>query len=157
MEPNTHTIGLVSDTHGLLRQSITDALKGVDRILHAGDVDFSGILEKLRRVAPVHAVSGNMDKHSSLRHLPRFDIIKIGTIRIGLIHDRDRLDLDPAAAGINVVVHGHTHQPSIEKKDGVLFINPGSAGPRRFKKPISIGILYVAGDAVNPEIIEFNE
>jgi len=157
MKPNTHTIGLISDTHGLLRKSVINALESVDCILHAGDIDFSGIIEKLRRMAPVHAVSGNMDKNSSLRHLPRFDIIDIDTIRIGLIHDQNQLDLDPAAAGISVVVHGHTHRPSIEKKDGVLFVNPGSAGPQRFKEPISIGFLHVSGDSLNPEIIEFNE
>jgi len=157
MEPDTKTIGLISDTHGLLRQSAVEALKGVDFIIHAGDIDFSGLLAQLKQLAPVHAVLGNMDKHKGLRHLPPFDIIEAGTKHIGVIHDLYQLDLDPAAAGISVVVHGHSHRPSIEEKNGVLFINPGSAGPRRFKLPISIGFLYVAGGCFTPEILELKE
>lgn len=154
---DTFRIGLISDTHGLLRKSAAAALKGVDRIIHAGDIDFSGILDKLGRIAPVHAVRGNMDKHNGLRHLPSFDIIEIGPVAIGLIHDRAQLDLDPAAAGLSVVVYGHSHRPATDEREGVLFINPGSAGPRRFKLPVSMGYLNINGSTVTPELIELQE
>lgn len=156
-QPDTLRIGLISDTHGLLRKSAAAALKGVDRIIHAGDIDFTGILDKLGRIAPVHAVRGNMDKHNGLRHLPRFDIVEAGRVAIGIIHDREQLDLDPAATGLSVVVYGHTHRPATEEKDGVLFINPGSAGPRRFKLPVSMGYLHINGSTVTPELMELEE
>jgi len=154
---DTIRIGLISDTHGLLRKSAAAALKGVDRIIHAGDIDFSGILDKLGRIAPVHAVRGNMDKHNGLRHLPRFDIIEVGRVAIGVIHDREQLDLDPAATGLSVVVYGHSHRPATDEREGVLFINPGSAGPRRFKLPVSMGYLHINGSTVTPELIELEE
>ena len=156
-QTDTYRIGLISDTHGQLRKSAIAALKGVDRIIHAGDIDFSGILDKLGRIAPVHAVRGNMDKHNGLRHLPSFDIIEVGRVAIGIIHDREQLDLDPAAAGLSVVVYGHTHRPATDERDGVLFINPGSAGPRRFKLPISMGSLHINGESVTAELIELEE
>jgi len=150
-------VGLISDTHGLLRPDALEALAGVDRIIHAGDIDFSGILDELARIAPVHAVLGNMDRHNGLRHLPRFDIIETGGIAIGVIHDRDQLDLDPAAAELSVVVYGHSHRPSVEEKEGVIFINPGSTGPRRFKLPVTLGFLHIAYARVTPEIIELEK
>ena len=98
-----------------------------------------------------------MDKHNGLRHLPSFDIIEVGRVAIGIIHDRQQLDLDPAAAGLSVVVYGHTHRPATDERDGVLFINPGSAGPRRFKLPISMGSLHINGESVTAELIELEE
>jgi len=157
MNNQEQTVGLISDTHGLLRQSVLDALNGVDLIVHAGDIDEPGILDRLNCIAPVHAVMGNMDRHPGLGHLPRFDVIDVGKIFICIIHDRDQLDLDPAAAGFSVVVYGHSHRPKIEQKNGVLYINPGSAGPRRFKLPISIGFLNINENGCTPRLIDVNE
>lgn len=151
------TVGLISDTHGLLRQSVINALSGVDLIIHAGDIDDPGIIDRLNRVAPVQAILGNMDRHPGLGHLPRFDVIEVGRIFICIIHDRNQLDLDPAAAGFSVVIYGHSHQPKIEQKNGVLYINPGSAGPRRFKLPISIGFLDINGGQCTPRLMEVKE
>lgn len=157
MDFHKQTIGLISDTHGLLRQNAIDALTGVDLILHAGDIDNPAILDQLNRIAPVRAVLGNMDRDPGLGHLPRFDVIETGGIYISIIHDRDQLDLDPAAAGFSVVVCGHSHRPSIEKKGGVLYINPGSAGPRRFKLPVSVGFLDINGAEYTPRLIEIEK
>ena len=147
-------IGLIADTHGLLRKSAVNALKGVDRLLHAGDIDTAEVLDQLGTIAPVHAVRGNMDRVSLFGHLPDQDIIDIDGILIYMIHDRYRMDLDPAAAGISVVVYGHSHRAAIERHQGVLYINPGSAGPRRFTLPVSVGMLYIRNGTVEPSIIE---
>ena len=157
MKKTKQTVGLISDTHGLLRQSALDALNGVDLIIHAGDIDEPGILAKLNRIAPVYAVLGNMDRHPGLRHLPRFDMIAVGDLYISIIHDQYQLDLDPAAAGCSVVIYGHSHRPAINKKDGVFYVNPGSAGPRRFKLPISIGFLDINGRECTPRLMEIKE
>jgi putative phosphoesterase len=157
MKNAAQTVGLISDTHGLLRRSAMDALLGVDRILHAGDIDSPGVLENLRRIAPVHAVLGNMDRKDLFTGLPRFDIVTVEQIAVGIIHDRQELDLNASAAGLSAVIHGHSHRPSIEERDGVLFINPGSAGPKRFQLPVSIGLLHISGSTLTPEIIELNE
>jgi len=157
MKNSQQTIGLISDTHGLLRQSAIEALKGVDLIIHAGDIDEPEILDRLNRIAPVYAVLGNMDRHPGLGRLPRFDMIAVGDIYICIIHDQHQLDLDPAAAGCSAVVYGHSHRPAIRKKDGVFYINPGSAGPRRFKLPISIGFLDINGRECTPRLMEINE
>lgn len=150
-------IGLISDTHGLLRKSAAEALAGADMILHAGDVDTPEILGSLNRIALVYAVRGNMDRTDGGFSLPAYEIVETGGICIYVRHDLDRLDLDPAAAGFHVVVFGHSHRPTIKYKDCVLYINPGSAGPRRFTLPISVGMLDVADGVIRPRIIELRE
>lgn len=154
MKANRQIIGLISDTHGLLRKSAADALRDVDWIVHAGDIGSLEILNALREIAPVYAVAGNMDTSREFDHLPRFDMLEFGPIWMGLIHDLQQLDLDPAATGLSVVVHGHTHRPEVAEKAGVSFINPGSAGPRRFRLPVSLGKLYITGQTFGSEIME---
>jgi uncharacterized protein len=148
------TIGVISDTHGLLRLEALDALRGSQHIIHAGDVGSAEILEKLSAIAPVTAVRGNIDKDAWARKLPEFDILEIAGISIYLLHDLAKLDLNPKTAGFNVVISGHSHIPKQETRDGVLYFNPGSAGPRRFKLPITIGKLIVDDDSVRAEIVE---
>jgi putative phosphoesterase len=148
------TIGLISDTHGLLRNSAKQALQGVDLIIHAGDINTPEVLDGLEKIAPVSAVRGNMDVLSRTGSLPKTDLIEVEGIVIYAIHDIQKMDLDPAAAGISAVVFGHSHQPIIYNKDGVIFINPGSAGPKRFKLPISLGRLTIGNGRVIPEIFE---
>jgi len=157
MEKRKQTVGLISDTHGLLRESAVAALNGVDLIIHAGDIDNPGILDRLNQIAPVYAVSGNMDRHPGLGHLPRFDMIEVGGIYVCIIHDQHQLDLDPSAAGCSVVVYGHSHRPAINKKNGVFYVNPGSAGPRRFKLPVSIGFLDIDGRECTPRLMKIKE
>ncbi len=134
-------IGLISDTHGLLRPEAIAALRGVERICHMGDVGGPEILEELARIAPVDAVRGNVDHGAWCRALPETLVVERDGLRIFLLHDLAALDLDPAAAGIRVVLYGHTHVPCSEEKDGVLFANPGAAGPRRFDLPVSVALL----------------
>lgn len=161
----TARIGVISDTHGLLRPEALRALAGVDLILHAGDVGDSAVLEALRRVAPTHAVRGNTDSHSL--GLPETDVVEAGGRSIYLIHDIGRLDLDPGAAGLAAVVFGHSHEPYLRREssvDGgaggaaksVLFFNPGSAGPRRFSLPVTVGRLRLDDGELQGEIIELD-
>jgi putative phosphoesterase len=145
-------IGVISDTHGLLRPQAVAALRGSPLILHAGDVGSPQILDALRAIAPVHAVRGNVDTGEWARRLPETEIIEVGQCRVLILHDLDTLALDPRAAGIAAVIAGHSHQPKIETRDGVLYFNPGSAGPRRFRLPVSIGRLTVSGTQVRAEI-----
>jgi putative phosphoesterase len=133
------TLGVISDTHGLLRPEAVEALRGSDRILHAGDVGAPEILEALAQIAPVTAIRGNVDTEAWARTLPQIEVVEIGGVSIYMLHDLARLDLKPEAAGFRVVVYGHSHQPKIEEKNGVLYFNPGSAGPRRFNLPVSVG------------------
>ncbi len=147
-------LGVISDTHGLLRPEAVEALRGSDRILHAGDIGDSAILDALEKVAPVTAVRGNVDTAPWARRLPTTEVIEAGGISIYMLHDLAQLDLKPAAAGFRVVIYGHSHQPKIEEKNGVLFFNPGSAGPRRFNLPVSIGKLVVEAGEVRAELIE---
>ncbi|MCU0599788.1 MAG: metallophosphatase family protein [Desulfobacterales bacterium] len=154
MKNQNSTIGLISDTHGLLRNSAKKALQGVDLIIHAGDVDTADVLKELEKIAPVSAVRGNMDVLTLAGALPKTDLIEFEGIFIYAIHDIHKMDLDPGAAGISVVVFGHSHQPVIYKKDSVIFINPGSAGPKRFKLPISLGLLKINDGNIIPEIVE---
>jgi putative phosphoesterase len=135
------TIGLISDTHGLLRPEAKQALSGVERIIHAGDIGSREILDELGNIAPVVAVRGNNDKGDWARRIAETEVVEIEGVSIFTLHDLKELDLDPKAAGFAVVVAGHSHRPSIEEKDGVLFVNPGSAGPRRFSLPVSLGFL----------------
>jgi putative phosphoesterase len=146
-------IGVISDTHGLLRPEAIAALRGVEHILHAGDVGDPAILDELRRIAPLTAIRGNIDRIGPCAQLPALELIELNGRSIYMLHDVHELDLDPVAAGIQVVVSGHSHKPLIDWKKGVLYFNPGSAGPRRFSLPISIGFLEISGeDQIVPKI-----
>ena len=147
-------IGIISDTHGLLRAEAIDALRGSDHIIHAGDVGTPEILDRLGAVAPVTAVRGNVDKAVWARRLPATEILEAGGISIYVLHDLAKLDLTPKAAGFAVVISGHTHVPKQEMRDGVLYFNPGSAGPHRFKLPLSIGKLVVEDGSVRGELLQ---
>ena len=148
------TLGVISDTHGLLRPEAVAALRGSDRILHAGDVGSPEILEALAQVAPVTAIRGNVDTAPWARRLHATEVIEAGGISIYMLHDLARLDLRPEAAGFRVVVYGHSHQPRLEENNGVLYFNPGSAGPRRFSLQVSVGKLMVEKGKVRAELIE---
>ena len=132
------TVGVISDTHGLLRPGAMDALQGSAHIIHAGDVGDPSILDRLAAIAPVTAVRGNVDTAAWAERLPLADAIELGGRLFYVLHQRGHLDLDPAAAGIAAVIYGHSHKPSIEVRDGVLYLNPGSAGPRRFSLPVTV-------------------
>ena len=151
---DTIRVGLISDTHGLVRDEALAALEGCRHILHAGDIDTPDVLVKLRKLAPVTAVRGNNDRGPWAQSLPTFDVVEFGAVSIYLRHDESELDVDPLVAGFRVMVFGHSHKPVVESRDGVLFVNPGSAGPRRFKLPVAVGELAIAGDRVDARIIE---
>jgi hypothetical protein len=145
-------IGLISDTHGLLREEALRALQGSDLILHAGDVGDPGILESLRRIAPVVAVRGNVDTEPWADSLPATEMVSASGVIVYLLHDVHSLDLVPQAAGFAIVLSGHSHKPKQERRNGVLYINPGSAGPRRFQLPISLARLDLSA---RPWSVEF--
>jgi putative phosphoesterase len=147
-------IGLISDTHGLLRPEASAFLAGCDRIVHAGDVGDAQVLEALAAIAPLVAVRGNNDRGEWARALRETERIALGAVSLYLLHDLAGLDLEPQAAGIQVVVSGHSHQPRIERRDGVLYVNPGSAGPRRFRLPIAAAELLIDGASVTPRLVE---
>lgn len=136
-------LGLISDTHGLLRPEAVRALAGVELILHAGDIGRAEVLTQLGVIAPVVAVRGNNDREDWARTLPDTEVVDVGGLLIYILHDIDELDLAPDAAGFHVVVAGHSHRPAVARKDGVLFVNPGSAGPRRFSLPVSLAFLDI--------------
>jgi putative phosphoesterase len=140
---NPKTIGLISDTHGLLRPQTLRALESSDVIIHAGDVGDPEILETLKTLAPVFAVRGNVDAERWALTLPETEVIELDPATIYVLHDVHALDLDPAAAGFQIVVSGHSHKASREERNGILFINPGSAGPRRFDLPITVALLHL--------------
>ena len=150
----TLLVGVISDTHGLLRPAALDVLRGSDLIIHAGDVGTADILPPLRALAPTFVVRGNVDKGSFGASLPMFALVDIGELLFYVLHDISQLDLDPPTAGFAAVVYGHSHRPSIETRDGVLFLNPGSAGPRRFDLPISLAQVRVRGREVEAKIVE---
>lgn len=147
-------VGVISDTHGLLRPEAVAALRGSDLILHAGDVGKPEILEALRAIAPTTAVRGNVDTAIWATALPATDVVSAGGLDIYMLHDRATLDLDPRAAGFAAVVFGHTHRPGAEVRNRVLFLNPGSAGPRRFSLPVTVARLTIDGGRLSHEIIE---
>lgn len=147
-------IGLISDTHGLLRDEAVAVLDGCHHILHAGDIDTPEVLARLRRLAPVTAVRGNNDRGSWAAKIPSYEIVEFGAVSIYVRHDESELDIDPVGAGIQVMVFGHSHKPAVERRNGVLLVNPGSAGPRRFKLPVAVAELTIAGARVDARIIE---
>lgn len=146
-------IGLISDTHGLLRAEVLAALQGCERIIHAGDIGKPAVLDGLRALAPLEVIRGNIDTADWAQALPERLDLHIGGLRLHVLHDLKELSVDPVAAGIDVVIAGHSHQPKIERRDGVLYINPGSAGPRRFRLPISLALLRLEGGNAQAELI----
>ncbi|MEC7947295.1 MAG: metallophosphoesterase family protein [Myxococcota bacterium] len=148
----TFRIGLVSDTHGLIRPEVVTALAGCDALLHAGDIGTLEVLETLQRLAPLHAIRGNVDRGSELAHVPEVRNLMLGGIRIHLVH-RPQDVREPAARAADVVICGHSHRPRVDRVFGTLRINPGSAGPRRFSLPISVGILDVTEGRCRPHLI----
>ena len=146
-------VGVISDTHGLLRPEAVAALRDVEHILHAGDVGEAEILDRLARIAPVTAIRGNVDRGGRCGRLPETELVELGGQSIYMLHDRMALDLDPVAAGIGAVVFGHSHQPAIEWVKGVLYFNPGSAGPRRFSLPVSVGFLEISESGIDPKLL----
>jgi putative phosphoesterase len=154
MRGNETVVGVISDSPGLLRPQALDALAGADLIIHAGDVGTPTVLIALRKVAPTFVVRGNIDKGGWAAALPMTELVNLGERLLFVLHDVSELDLDPAAAGFAAVVFGHSHQPLIETRNGVLFLNPGSAGPRRFKLPVSVARITVSGLEMRPEIVE---
>ncbi len=146
-------IGVISDTHGLLRPEAIEALRGSQQIIHAGDVGAPAILQRLASIAPVTVVRGNVDKEAWARKLPESNVLEVGGVSIYVLHDLAKLDLKPKAAGFAAVVSGHSHTPKQETRDGVLYFNPGSAGPRRFKLPVSVGRLIIENRVIRGEIV----
>jgi putative phosphoesterase len=149
-------IGLISDTHGLLRDEAVQALKGSELIIHAGDVGKPDILDALKSVAPVVAVRGNIDRGAWASKLPLTAVAEAGPVTIYVLHDVHDLDLDPAASGFQIVVSGHSHKPSRTERNGVLYVNPGSAGPRRFQLPVTVARLDLSEKPWNVEFIELS-
>ncbi len=147
-------VGLISDTHGLLRPEAIDALQGSDHIVHAGDVGDPAIIDRLITIAPVTVVRGNIDRGPWAAPWPETEVVEIGGVHLYVLHDLAALDLDPAAAGFAAVIYGHSHKPVCEHKRAVLYVNPGSAGPRRFTLPISVGLLRIEGAAVSARVID---
>ncbi len=147
-------IGLISDTHNLLRDEARLALAGVDHILHAGDICARAVLDQLEAIAPLSAVRGNNDHGAWANALPETAIVPIAGVRILIVHDLATLAIDPEAEAIDVVVSGHSHRPRVEKRDGVLYVNPGSAGPRRFRLPVSVGFLDIRADGIDAQLQE---
>ena len=151
-----HRIGLISDTHGLLRPEALEAMQGSERIVHAGDIGDPRILDALTAIAPVVAVRGNNDREAWAARLPSVARVSVAGVQLLVIHDLAQLDCNPAADGVAVVVAGHSHRPSIERRDGVLYVNPGSAGPRRFRLPVAVAMLQIAANRVEVRPIELD-
>ena len=147
-------VGLISDTHGLLRPEARRFASNCDYLIHGGDIGSADILEELAAFAPLTAVKGNNDTQPWAAHLPATEMIRIGGIFLYVIHDVAELDIEPQAAGVRVIVSGHSHKPSVGERNGVLYVNPGSCGPRRFKLPISVGELLVRGSDVHAHTME---
>jgi putative phosphoesterase len=147
-------IGLISDTHGLVRPEALEALRRVDLIIHAGDIGKPEVLDALKAIGPLVAIKGNNDIGAWAKPLPDTQLVQTADTKVFVIHNVKELDCDPAAQGYEVVISGHSHKPSILTRDGVLFVNPGSAGPRRFKLPVAVGKLFIQNQKVNAELIE---
>jgi len=153
MASRVHTVGVISDTHGLLRPEAVAALAGVERIVHAGDIGSPDVLAALGRLAPVTAVRGNNDRGDWAAGIADTEVVEVGGVSLYVLHDLHELDLDPRAAGFVAVIAGHSHQPRQEERDGVLYFNPGSAGPRRFRLPISLGRLTIVRGRVTGSLM----
>jgi uncharacterized protein len=149
-------IGLISDTHGLLRPEALEFLRGSDQIIHGGDIGYAGILEELASLAPVTAVRGNNDHGPWAQRIPETEVLQVGEVFIFVLHNIAELDLDPVAAGFRAVVSGHSHKPSVQERNGVLYVNPGSSGPRRFKLPVAVAELMVVGQSVRARLVELD-
>jgi uncharacterized protein len=149
-----HRIGVISDTHGLLRPQAVKALKGVELIIHAGDIGNPEVLAALEQIAPVQAVRGNTDRGDWAADLPLTRVVEVGGVHLYVLHELFCLDLDPAAAGFAAVIFGHSHHPHLERKNGVLYLNPGSAGPKRFTLPVSLARVLAHNNALHPELVE---
>jgi uncharacterized protein len=149
-------VGLISDTHGLLRPEALEFLRGSDFIVHAGDIGDAEVIQALRALAPVTVVRGNNDNSAWAEGIAETEVLQVGDIFIYVLHNLAELDLDPMAAGFQVVVSGHSHHPLVERRDGVLYVNPGSAGPRRFKLPIAVAELQIVGPSVDARIVQLD-
>jgi putative phosphoesterase len=149
-------IGVISDTHGLLRPKVLEILKGVDLIIHAGDIGGIEVLNALETIAPVKVVRGNNDRDSWADHIPHDQVIEYGSHLLYVLHELEHLDLDPAAAEFSAVIYGHSHRPLAETRKNVLYLNPGSAGPRRFSLPISIARLHIGKFRLTSELIDLS-
>jgi len=151
---NNYTIGIISDTHGLLRPDAFSALQGSDLIIHAGDIGDLQIIDRLEAISPVVAVRGNMDNDIRSYNLKKSEVVDLGGHIIYILHDISRMDIEPSSAHIRVAIHGHSHRPAIQEHNGVLYLNPGSAGPRRFKLPVTVAVLDIKGKKLNAGIID---
>ena len=147
-------IGIISDTHGLLRPEAIEHLAGTDYIIHAGDIGAPEVIEGLRRIAPTTAIRGNIDRGEWAKDYPDTELVVLGGRALYVLHNLKEIKLDPVASGFEIIVSGHSHRPKIETKNGVLYVNPGSAGPRRFKLPIAVAILALSDRAILPRILE---
>ena len=147
------TIGVISDTHGLLRPEAINELAGADHILHAGDVGNPAILHRLREIAPLTAIRGNVDVAGVCGELQATEAVQLGGCLFYLVHSLQDLDINPSAAGVSIVVYGHSHRPEILERDGIVYLNPGSAGPRRFDLPVTLAKVTVVGGAVQAQIV----
>ncbi|MGE5621698.1 MAG: metallophosphoesterase family protein [Bacillota bacterium] len=146
------TIGLIADTHGLLRPEARVALRGVDRIIHAGDICNAEVLDALGQIAPVTAVRGNNDRGAWAQMMPERELIEIAGVKLYVLHDLHELDIEPKALGVRAVISGHSHRPLSRMENGVLYVNPGSAGPRHFRLPVSLGFLEIGGGKVKARL-----
>jgi putative phosphoesterase len=147
-------VGIISDTHGLVRPEAVRALKGSEFLIHAGDIGNPQVIEQLHEIAPTFVVRGNNDRGAWAADLPVTQVVEVGELLFYVLHEISQLDVDPAVAGFAAVVSGHSHQPSIQFRDGVLYLNPGSAGPRRFSLPVAVARVHVSGRQMRPEIVE---
>ena len=151
------TIGVISDTHGLLRPEALAALQGCDLIVHAGDIGTPDVIEALQHLGPVFAVRGNVDREAGVADYPATQVVEVDGLNLLVLHDVYQLDLDPVAAGIQVVIFGHSHQPSVTTRRGVLYLNPGSAGPRRFHLPVTVAKLRIEANQPRAEFIDLQD
>ena len=149
-------IGIISDTHGLVRPQIIAALTGAELIIHAGDIGSPGVLKSLEAIAPVIAVRGNNDQDPWAEKIPLTNVVEHQSYCFYVVHELDHLDVDPVASEFSAVIFGHSHRPSAERRKGILYLNPGSAGPRRFTLPISVACLHLTETGLTPEIIEIH-
>jgi uncharacterized protein len=149
-------VGLIADTHGLLRPEASAFLRGCSHIVHGGDIGSADVLQALSAIAPVTAVRGNNDRGSWAEALPETQLVQFEEVFVYVIHDLTQLDIEPKAAGVRVVVSGHSHKPLVQERHGVLYVNPGSAGPRRFKLPVALAELDIAGKSVTSRLVELS-